>query len=115
MDEPPNSNEPPARNQPETEPNGIGPPKTDTHNPETHQATIGNETESVAMTVVSTVAVYSNTDPTQMTPLATVIDPDALDMVFHSCEPDLQVTFPYANYEVTVHGTNDITLTQITD
>ncbi|MFC7080620.1 HalOD1 output domain-containing protein [Halorussus caseinilyticus] len=48
-------------------------------------------------------------DPAQMTPLSSVVDCDALQMLFHTrrygdLRDEVSVSFPYDVYEVTVHS-----------
>lgn len=48
-------------------------------------------------------------DPARMTPLSSVVDCDALQMLFHTrrygdLRDDVSVSFPYDVYEVTLHS-----------
>lgn len=48
-------------------------------------------------------------DPAQMTPLSSVVDCDALQLLFHTrrygdLRDDVSVSFPYDIYEVTIHS-----------
>lgn len=66
-----------------------------------------NATASEA--VVATVADRSGTDPVALPPLYDAIDPDALDKIFRGDLPG-RVSFPYAGYEVTVCGRDQVTV-----
>ena len=65
--------------------------------------------------VIETVAVALDQEPTEITPLYDVIDPDALNTLIRSSDPDsvddeLTVTFPIAGQSVTVHGRGTVTI-----
>ncbi|WP_240334581.1 HalOD1 output domain-containing protein [Halorussus sp. MSC15.2] len=52
-------------------------------------------------------------DPARMTPLSSVVDCDALQMLFHTrrygdLRDDVSVSFPYDVYEVTVHSSGRV-------
>lgn len=72
---------------------------------------------SVSESVVTAVANAEDVSPLDLPPLYSAIDPDALDAFVGSVsstrgEPDLSITFPYNNYDVTVTGTGSISLTK---
>lgn len=64
-------------------------------------------TEAVSVAVVSTVAEHAATKPSELEPLYTVVDPDALESLFHH-DVDGYVSFPYNGYEVVVHSSGAI-------
>lgn len=79
-------------------------PETDTY-----RASFDSDSKSVCEAVVSTVAVISETRPTELPPLYSVIDPDALETVVESTGPgpsssDTHVSFTFDGYTVTVHS-----------
>ena len=68
-------------------------------------------TASPSMRVVDAVANESDTDPTELTPLGTVIDPEALDTLVADTEPrDVSVDFEYEGYLVTVDSDQRVTV-----
>lgn len=64
--------------------------------------------------VVETIAVATNTVPTETDPLYDVIEPDALNTLFDPAwghtPPELRVTFDYDDLLVTVAATGTITV-----
>jgi hypothetical protein len=71
------------------------------------------ETDSVTHEVVEAVAAVSGRDPTALDPIASQIDPDALDTLFEPRRDGEQrtsghVTFPFDGYEVTVYAHGEI-------
>ena len=58
--------------------------------------------------IIDTVAVLTNQDPRRMTPLATVIDPEALERLCDSSSEDARVAleFEYEDRHVVVDRTN---------
>lgn len=64
------------------------------------------ERENISEDVVAAVAEAKGTSPLDLRPLATVIDPDALNALVTSvtCQPDdaTVVSFAYSGYDVTV-------------
>ena len=69
---------------------------------------------SLSETVVTTVAEREGVEPTELTPLYEVVDPDALDGLFAplggSPSTEGEVTFPYQGYEVTAYSTGRVEL-----
>lgn len=63
--------------------------------------------EGMDMAVVSTVAEHAEADPTELEPLYTIVDPDALERLFQQ-DVDARVAFPYHGYEVVVHSSGTI-------
>ena len=57
--------------------------------------------DEVSIDVVMAVAVAEDVAPTELSPLATAIDPDALDALVASMDEGT-VTFSYSGYRVTV-------------
>jgi len=75
----------------------------------------GDET-TPSRCIIETVGAVTETDPCSMTPLASAIDPDALDMVFGAglqrsdhLAAD-QVSFEYEGFGVTVYAENRLVL-----
>jgi hypothetical protein len=74
--------------------------------------------ETISTCVVEAVARAQGVDAIELPPLATVVDPDALDSLFRSRPDgsdrigtrgfDGEVRFPYAGWEVTVRSETDI-------
>lgn len=86
-----------------------------------HQSHTGESdaVESPIVEIVEQIAAREAVDPTELTPpLASVIDPDALDRLFHSSSADTasnvgRVTFEYYGYEVTVHSDESVAIDAI--
>lgn len=79
-------------------------PETDTY-----RASFGVDTDPLWTAVVSTIAVVSETDPTDLPPLYSVIDPATLEDLIEQSGPgppssDVSVSFTYGGYAVTVHS-----------
>lgn len=60
--------------------------------------------------LVRAVAVVKNVEPTRLTPLATVVDPEALDSVVGVDRSAATVRFPYEGYRVAVSTDGTIEL-----
>lgn len=74
-----------------------------------------DEQPTVTEAVVDAVAAEAGVSPLQLEPIATVIDPDALNAVFRGGRSDVRVTFEYSGYVVSVtDGTDgtDVSVTQ---
>lgn len=75
----------------------------------------GDEQQTVTEAVVDAVAAAAGVSPLQLEPIATVIDPDALNAVFRSGRSGVRVEFEYSGYVVSVtdgpDGT-DVSVTQ---
>lgn len=71
--------------------------------------------------MIETVAEVTDTDPCRITPLATAVDPNALDMVFGAgLEPSDrlaadQVSFEYEGFGVTVYADQRLVLWDLDD
>jgi len=61
------------------------------------------ETDAVCTDIVQAIADHTEMDPLEMTPLATVIDTDALDSLVRT-GADVRVTFQYGDHAVRVRG-----------
>lgn len=59
--------------------------------------------ELVSTNVVLSVAAIENAEPTELPPLASTVDPDALDSLFADGVSG-RISFSYAGYDVTVHA-----------
>lgn len=81
------------------------------YHPETdsYRGRFDSSAESVTTAVVSMVAKVAENDPLEMEPLYSAVDPDALNDLITSVpsdpsHPDLEVTFAFDDYDVTVHS-----------
>lgn len=67
---------------------------------------------SPSASVVEVIAAISGLDPTQLPPIYGVVDPDALDELFHpkndGREPNLAASFTYYGFEITVKSAGKI-------
>jgi len=61
------------------------------------------ETDAVCTDIVQAIADHTEMDPLEMTPLATVIDTDALDSLVRT-GADVRVTFQYGDHAVRVRN-----------
>jgi hypothetical protein len=59
--------------------------------------------ELMSTNVVLSVAAIENAKPTELPPLASTIDPDALDSLFADGVTG-RISFTYAGYDVTIHA-----------
>jgi hypothetical protein len=64
------------------------------------------ESYSISLRVVERVAERSNKDPSELPPLQSYVNPDALDALFEASQLDLQdsvqIEFQYTEYDVTI-------------
>lgn len=64
------------------------------------------ESHPISICVVERVAERSNKDPSELPPLQSYVNPDALDALFEASQLDLQnsaqVVFQYTGYDVTI-------------
>jgi hypothetical protein len=79
----------------------------------TYRATYDSSTESVCMAIISTVAAVSETDLSELEPLYSVINPDALNALFASKQDGRsrtggEVRFTYCEYEITATSNGDV-------
>ena len=84
---------------------------------ETYRASFDSSTGSVSTAVISTVAAVAETNPQELPPLYSFVDPDALDAVVESTvtrpsKGDVYVSFNFDGYPVTVHNAGIITVDQ---
>lgn len=61
------------------------------------------DADALCTTIVEAVADETDADPLSMTPLATVVDPDALDTLVNT-GTDVQVSFEYDGHSVHVRA-----------
>lgn len=69
--------------------------------------------DAAADAVITAVAVIRDRDPTDLPPLADVVDTDALGDVFRTSQDgagNLEVSFDYAGFRVTVSGDGEVRL-----
>ena len=72
------------------------------------------EKTPASMAVVATLADVMDTDPVELDPLHSTVDPDALDVfvrVRYGTNGDSHVTFTYEGHAITVHSYGVITIT----
>lgn len=65
-----------------------------------------------SIAVIETIAALARKDSTELTPLFTIVDPDALDTLVqspasHSERNDMLLSFTYENYTVTIQSNGD--------
>ncbi|WP_363464448.1 HalOD1 output domain-containing protein [Halogeometricum borinquense] len=72
------------------------------------------ESELISTNIVLTVAAIEETEPTELPPLATTIDPDALDNLFTE-DSSGRVTFSYTGYEITIHNDGGLEIVSSAD
>lgn len=82
---------------------------------ETYRASFDGDARSVCTAVVSTVAAVSRTRPTELPPLHSVVDTDALTALVESTVTgpsgsDIHVSFTFDGYPVTVHSYGLVTV-----
>lgn len=70
-----------------------------------------DQEETVTGAVVDAVAAAAGVSPLQLEPIATVIDPDALNAVFRDGQTGVHVEFEYCGYVVSVADSTDISVT----
>jgi len=68
--------------------------------------------ESITQDVVREVAARADVQPDELPPLYDFIDPDALNRVINSTDADLQLSFVFAGYRVTIEGDGSIRVQQ---
>ena len=69
------------------------------------------ETLPTSSMVVTSLAAVEGTDPTEISTLASVVDPDALDRLFGSAGDGVQTAqFEFGGYEVTVHSATHVSV-----
>jgi len=67
------------------------------------------ETDAVCADIVQAIADHTETDPLEMTPLATVIDTDALEALVRTGS-GVRVTFQYGDHAVDVGANGVVTV-----
>jgi len=85
----------------------------------TFWATYDSARDSVSLAVVAVVAAVENRAPTDLDPLQSVVDTDALQGLFQTSGRGLQsptrTSFRYEGYEVTVSSEAVVEVTPVTD
>lgn len=85
-------------------------PHVEYHKPtDSYRTEFDNQTRLATNAVVTAVATAADTDPLELPPLWSVLDPDALDEFFASATSERDhdesaITFEYADHIVTVNG-----------
>lgn len=70
--------------------------------------------DSFTVTIVKALAVVTGTEPVEMEPLHSVVDPDALDAALSSGkEAGVRVEFEYAEQSVTVTGSGEVLIQEV--
>lgn len=71
-------------------------------------------TDSVVDTIALSVAAIRGCDPTELPPLGSVVDADALESLFTSSNDgtDVNVGFEYAGFDVSVSSDGEITFVE---
>jgi len=64
-----------------------------------------DDPESLHLSIVRAIAAVDNTEPTDLSPLTEVIDPDALSAAIASASGTVRVSFQYCGYDITVTST----------
>lgn len=76
-----------------------------------------NSNDEVAVTIVETVATVQETEPTELEPLSSTIDPDALDTLFAASGVDTSdagfVEFEYEDCRVCVTAEGSVSITPV--
>lgn len=67
------------------------------------------DADAVCAAIVESIADHTDADPLDMTPLATVVDTDALDALVGSAA-DVQVAFEYEGHSVHVRADGTVTV-----
>lgn len=72
-----------------------------------------NDKDGAALTIVETVASVQERDPTELDPLSSIVDPDALNTLFASTEAETSgalIQFEYENCLVSVTADGNISV-----
>ena len=69
-----------------------------------------DEPDELLSVVVSAVADAEGVSPLELRPLATAIDPDAIEALFRTATDDVSLEFGYHGYRVRVSGDERITV-----
>jgi hypothetical protein len=64
--------------------------------------------EAISQKVIRKVARREKVEPTELEPLYTAINPDALDEIFVSGDHGGTVTFSYMDYEISVASSGEV-------
>ncbi|QRV15040.1 hypothetical protein JMJ58_19360 [Haloterrigena salifodinae] len=73
-----------------------------------------SQSSPITTEVVKEVAEQENVEPVELPPLYNAVDPASLEDLFDSSNSDVQVTFSYLEYQITVSdsGSIEVSLTQ---
>lgn len=69
--------------------------------------------EDICYEVVAEIAGRTRTDPLELDPLTTAVDPDALVALLDGPSDVLTVSFRYEGFEVTAHGSGAVELERV--
>lgn len=94
--------------------------RTSRSSPEPPSPPVPREDDSITFAVVSAVAEAAGESPTDLRPLAGVVDPDALERLVVSMPDDPSgptgvVEFSYGGYDVTVTGDERVNVSERED
>lgn len=73
----------------------------------------GLDVEPLTTTIVTAVAEARDVSPLDLPPVASVVDPDALEGLFRGRETNGEVTFTYAGHRVTVTADAGVTSVEV--
>lgn len=76
-------------------------------------ATNLNHRRDIVVKIIQEVGSRKNIPEAELPPISDVIEPEALNRLFADAEGELQLTFQYAGFEITVDETQTIELTEI--
>lgn len=91
------------------------------HEPtESYRTKFDRQTQSATNAVVTAVGTAAETDPLELPPLWSVLDPDALNELFDSATSDrdgdeIAIRFGYADHVVTVNGHGTVIVESVED
>ena len=79
-----------------------------------YTARFDRSTTAASMAAVAVLSDVMGVEPTEMNPLGSIIDTDALDsLVDHPGTGDVSATFPIGRYELTVSADGIVTLAEL--
>ncbi len=82
--------------------------------PDTYRFAYDQDTTTPSMAVVAALSEVVDADPIELDPLHDAVDTDALDVLVHgpaATNGDVSVSFPVAEYAVTIHSPGVVTIT----
>lgn len=76
---------------------------------ETYQISYDPAVTETSYAVIAAVGAICQTEPLELDPLYSAIDPDKLDKLICGTEDDREATFQYSGFEITVKSAGEIT------